>query len=249
MTRDAWVYRFLQLVGNAIGSTSVQFLADSVCCGTTWIRFFYFSEQRSPGNAHGAYAGDNHRVEVGGLCSTYLTCCVQARGTRRTVFLVVSNIFALFRFFFFSLRSVVFQHRCPAHGAAELAACVVGVCVSVRGDCACCFAVALGTQLTCLALVLAACSAEDIWRCSMCSRSQHHNGEKSQHARKLRTTRPTRKFRNQRFGTITDGTPPHGWSSLQKYGGVNRQLRHIFSFPTPAGHGVMVCPDRYFVKC
>ena len=99
------------------------------------MHFFYVSEQRAPGNAHSAYAGDNHRIEVGGLCSIYLTCCVQARCTTRTLFF--SSCRDVFRslplpFFFFSSRFAVLPSISPAvqlNGAAELAAFVIEVCV------------------------------------------------------------------------------------------------------------------------
>ena len=130
----------------------MHFIADSVCCDTTWLHFFYVSEQHAPGNAHSAYAGDNHRIEVGGLCSICLTCCVQARSTTKSLFFSSCRMSLLSSasFFFFSLRSVAFhQHRCSAQGAAELAAFVIEVCVVFcsivclcAGDCACRFTIA-----------------------------------------------------------------------------------------------------------
>ena len=111
---------------------------------------------------------------------------------------------ASFFFFFFSLRSVAFhQPRCSAHGAAELAASVIEVCV-VFCLIVCLCAVWVRVPLCCWSrgrssLVLAACSAEDICRCPMSTRSQPHNGARSQHAPTQRKTGPKRKFWNRKI--------------------------------------------------
>ena len=65
----------LQLVGHAIGCTSFRFLADNVCCDTTWMRFRCTTEHRVPGVAHGACFGDTHCMDApwdGGGCVVLL---------------------------------------------------------------------------------------------------------------------------------------------------------------------------------
>ena len=234
--------RFLQLVGNAIRSTSVQFLANSVCCDTTWMRFFlFFSVQCAPGLPHSVYAGDNYRFEVGGLCSIYLTCCREYPCSFPLPFFFASQCCLPFaplssswcrrvgRMCDWSLCRVLFD-RVSLCGVIARAALLL---VSGRSS-----------------LVPAACSSEDILRCPMCRRSQPHNGARSQHAPKQRKTGPTRKFWNRKIVHHNKWRTATSMVVFAKIRRCNRQLRHIFSsFPTLAGRAEMVCPDRYFVKC
>ena len=53
---------FLHLVGNALGCTSANFVADNVCCYTTSTRFLRFMS--SVLQAHNGYLGDNNCVEI-----------------------------------------------------------------------------------------------------------------------------------------------------------------------------------------
>ena len=143
--------------------------------------------------------------------------------------------------------------RCPAHGAGELAACMVGVCVVFclilclcAGECACCSAVALRTQFTCSGSLFCRryIAMSHVWTLSAPEQ------RKNQHACKLRNTGTTRKCRNRKI------LHHNNWdtaTSMVVFAKIRRCEQttppHFSSFPTPAGRAEMVCPDRYFVKC
>ena len=170
----------------------------------------------------------------------------------------MSRIFALFRFlffFFFSLRSVAFhQPRCSAHGAAELAAFVIEVCVVFcsivclcAGDCACRFTVALRDADHLFWQLVLQKKRVGVPCVDALSRT---TGPRRGKKPKLRNTGPTRKLRNRKILHHNSWDTATSMVVFAKMRRCEQTTPPQFSpLPTPAGRAEMVCPDRYFVKC